>query len=392
MKILVICQYYYPEPFRINEICEEMVKKGNEVTVLTGLPNYPEGKVYKEYKFLKRRKENINGVNVIRSFEIGRRKGIFFRALNYASFMISASIKAFFIKEKFDIVYVYQLSPISMVKPAIIYKRKNKTKIVLYCLDLWPDSIKTFGINENSKIYKIIDKYSKKIYNSVDKILISSSMFSENFEAMKTEYVPQYSDQILRKKQKNDSKKVNFVFAGNIGKAQSIETIIKAANELKTENNIMFHIIGDGSELDNIKAMVQNYKLNNVTFYGRVNLNEMQKYYNLADAMLITLGKDKFLAKTLPGKTQSCMATGNAIIAAADGEIMKIIEKSNCGYCVHAEDYKGLAEKIKQFSKLNEDEKNQLQENAYNYYNLNFSKSNFIEKTINTLREECINV
>ena len=120
MKILVICQYYYPEPFRINEICEEMVKKGNEVTVLTGLPNYPEGKIYKGYKFLKRRKENINGVNVIRSFEIGRRKGIFFRALNYASFMISASIKAFFIKEKFDIIYVYQLSPISMVKPAIL--------------------------------------------------------------------------------------------------------------------------------------------------------------------------------------------------------------------------------------------------------------------------------
>lgn len=392
MKILTICQYYYPEPFKINEICEEMVRRGNEVTVLTGLPNYPDGKIYNGYKFLKKRKEKINGVNVIRNFEIARRKGVIFRALNYLSFAISASIRAFFLKDEFDVIYVYQLSPISMAKPAITYKRKNKTKIVLYCLDLWPDSIKTFGIKENSKIYTLIDKYSKKIYSSVDRILISSSMFNENFKNLEPKYVPQYSEQLLSKKQNEKSDKMNFIFAGNIGKAQSIETIIKAANELKDKNNILFHIIGDGSELSNIQLMSKNYNLNNVIFHGRVSLNEMQHYYNLADAMLVTLGKDDFLAKTLPGKVQSCMATGNAIIGAANGEIMNVISKANCGYCVDAEDYKALATKIEEFSELSEDEKSKLQENAYNYYSLNFSRDKFIEKTMNALKEECINV
>ena len=217
-------------------------------------------------------------------------------------------------------------------------------------------------------------------------------MFNENFKNLEPKYVPQYSEQLLSKKQNEKSDKMNFIFAGNIGKAQSIETIIKAANELKDKNNILFHIIGDGSELSNIQLMSKNYNLNNVIFHGRVSLNEMQHYYNLADAMLVTLGKDDFLAKTLPGKVQSCMATGNAIIGAANGEIMNVISKANCGYCVDAEDYKALATKIEEFSELSEDEKSKLQENAYNYYSLNFSRDKFIEKTMNALKEECINV
>lgn len=392
MNILVVCQYYYPEPFRINEICEELVKNENKVTVLTGLPNYPNGKIYKGYRFFKRRKENINGVNIIRTFEIGRRNGIFFRVLNYISFAISASIKAFFIKEKFDLVYVYQLSPISMVKPAIVYKRKNNVKMVLYCLDLWPESIKTFGITEKSKIYKIIDKYSKKMYENADKILVSSNSFRDNFNNKLIEYVPQYSADILKKKKNIISEKTNFVFAGNVGKAQSMKTIVKAAKELINEKNILIHIVGDGSELENTKQMAKDYNLENLIFHGRKNIEEMQKYYDMADAMIVTLGKDNFLSKTLPAKVQACMSTGNAIVAAADGEIKTVIEDAKCGYCTPAEDYMALAEQIKHFSKLNVEEKEKLRSNAYKYYNNYFSKDNFIAETLKILKEEIENV
>lgn len=392
MKILVVCQYYYPEPFKINEICEEFVKRGNEVTVITGLPNYPKGKIYKGYRFFKRRNENINGVDVIRTFEIGRRKGIIFRALNYFSFMISASIKTFFMKEKFDVIYVYQLSPITMVKPAITYKKKNNTKMVLYCLDLWPESIKAFGITERSKIYKFIDKYSKKIYESTDKILVSSNNFRGNFNNKPTEYVPQYSEDILKKKTSTKSEKMNFVFAGNVGKAQSMETIVKAAKELINEKDILIHIVGDGSELENTKQMAKSYKLENLIFHGRKNIEEMQKYYDMADAMLVTLGKDDFLSKTLPAKVQACMSTGNAIVAAADGEIKTVIEDANCGYCTPAEDYMALAEQIRHFSKLNVAEKEKLRSNAYEYYNNYFNKDNFIKKTLTNLKEKIENV
>lgn len=395
MKILVVCQYYYPEQFRINDICETLVKKENEVTVLTGLPNYPRGKVSKEYKFFRKRKEKINGVNVIRSFEIGRRRGIIFRVLNYLSYMISASIKACFMKEQFDVVYVYQLSPILMAVPGIIYKKRHNTKMVLYCLDLWPESVTTFGIKENTLIYKLIDKISRKIYNKADEILVSSETFKQDIKKklkqdIKIEYIPQYSENILSAKTHKWHKEINFVFAGNIGKAQSVETIIKAANELKENYNIKIHIVGDGSSLQECKDLVKKLNLNNVIFYGKKELNEMQQYYNLADAMLVTLTKDAFASKTLPGKVQSCMATGNPIIAAADGETKKIIENAKCGYCVPAEDYKALANKMIEFASKTKVEIAELENNSQEYYNKNFKKDIIINKLIKVLEKEGI--
>ena len=149
MKILVVCQYYYPEPFRISDICETLVEKGHEVTVLTGLPNYPEGRVLDEYRYGKKRNEVINGVKVIRSFEIGRGSNKLKLFLNYFSFTVSASLKTFFLmKEKFDVVLVNQLSPVMMGIPAMVYKKKHKKKILFYCLDLWPDSLAAGGLKK----------------------------------------------------------------------------------------------------------------------------------------------------------------------------------------------------------------------------------------------------
>lgn len=395
MKILVICQYYYPEQFRINDICETLVKKGNEVTVLTGLPNYPLGKVCKEYKFFRKRKEVVNGVNIIRNFEIGRRKGILFRILNYLSYMISASIRTSFLKEDFDIVYVYQLSPILMAIPGIVYKNKHNVKLVLYCLDLWPESVVTFGIRKNTLIYKMLDKISKKIYNKADKIVVSSKTFKEDINGKnetekEIEYLPQYSEKVLHPKKYQKHKEINFVFAGNVGKAQTVETIIMAANELKNIKNIKIHIVGEGSSLQNCKNLTKEFRLNNVIFHGKRDLEEMQSYYDLADAMLVTLSSDEFASKTLPGKIQACMATGNPIIAAANGETKKIIEEAKCGYCVPAEDSKGLANMMLDFSKKTSNEMNMIGKNSLNYYNENFNKEIIINKLVEILKKEGI--
>ena len=148
MKILVICQYYLPEPFRISDLCEEFVKLGHEVSVVTGTPNYPEGRIYCGYRHGKRRNEVMNGVHVHRCFTIGRRSGKLFRFFNYFSYSISASIYASHMKEKFDIVFVNQLSPVMMANPAIKYKNKHNVKMFLYCLDLWPESLTVGGIKK----------------------------------------------------------------------------------------------------------------------------------------------------------------------------------------------------------------------------------------------------
>lgn len=385
MKILVVCQYYYPEQFRINDICEELVKEGNEVTILTGLPNYPEGIVPKEYKFNKKRKEKINGVNVIRCFEIGRRHGILFRMLNYFSFEISGKIKAKKLKEEYDQVLVYQLSPIFMAIPAIAYTKKHNTNLTIYCLDLWPQSITVFGIKENSIIYKIIAKKCKKIYNSANRILITSNTFKKYFEKIcdkqiEIGYLPQYAENKLSyKEQKQKEKYFNYVFAGNIGKAQGTEIIIKAANELRENEDIKFHIIGAGSELESCKLLAKKYNLQNITFYGKKTESEMQPYYDMADAMIVTLIKDEFASMTLPGKVQACMLTGNAVIASANGEAAETIKKAECGYVSEAENYKKLAENILKFSTLQQTEKEKMRKNAHKYYMENFAKQQFFE-------------
>ena len=393
MNILVICQNYYPEQFRITDICEELVKRGENVTVLTGLPNYPKGKIEKGYRWFRKRREVINGVNVIRTWEIGRRTGNLFRMLNYFSYAFSATIKTLFMTKKYDIVYVYQLSPILMAIPGIIYKKIHKKKLVLYCLDLWPDSLKAGGISEQSSIYKIFEKISNKIYNQSDEILVTSKSFIDNMKNklkkdINITYLPQYAEEVLElKKKTEDSKELNLVFAGNIGKAQSVQTIIEAAENIeKIGANIKIHIVGNGSEYETCKKQAENVK--NIEFYGSKPITEMQYFYDMADAMLVTLDSKSFSSSTLPGKVQACMKTGNPIIAAANGETQIIINEAKCGYCVEAENAQQLTDAIIKFNNLPREEKDILSNNAIKYYNKNFSKKIFIDKLLNILNKK----
>ena len=395
MKILVVCQYYYPEPFRITEICESLVSKGHEVVVVTGLPNYPEGKVLKDYRFWKKRNESLNGVKILRCFEIGRGKNKFALLLNYLSFVISASFRVLFIDNKNDVILVNQLSPVLMAIPAIIYKIKHKKRILLYCLDLWPDSLAAGGIKLNSILYKMFYYISKWIYYSADLILISSQMFEKYFtETLEINssiihHLPQFAEDLYTSNTKMKShadkysKIFNFVFAGNIGVAQSVETIIHAANLVKDMNNIFFHIVGDGSKLEECKKIVDELDIQNIAFYGRKSVEEMPKYYAMADAMLVTLQKDRYLSFTLPGKIQSYMAAGKPILGALNGEASRVIMDAKCGYTCDAEDFKTLAKIIKDFC-IDENIR-QMGTNAKEYYNENYSKDKFMFSLINNL-------
>ncbi len=385
MKILVVCQYYYPEPFRISDICETLVKNGHDVTVLTGLPNYPEGKVHDGYRRGKKRKELINGVEVIRSFEIGRGNNKLGLFLNYFSFTISASVKTIFMKDDFDLILVNQLSPVMMGIPAILYKKKHNKKMLLYCLDLWPASLSAGGIQENTIVYKAFLKLSKWIYNSSDLILITSKMFESYLNNViglndkNIKHLPQYAEDLFSQSIATfEDDNFNLVFAGNIGDIQSVETIIKAANELKHHTKIIFHIVGDGSKLEECKQLAESFELENIIFYGRCPVNEMPYYYGMADAMLITLKDDKILSYTLPGKVQSYMAAGKPIIGAINGETRHVIEEAECGLCCDAEDYRALANLILEFR--NSDKKELMGLNSKQFYFKNYSKEKFMKE------------
>lgn len=395
MKILVICQYFYPEQFKINDICTQLVQEGNEVTVLTGLPNYPSGKVDRKYKWFKHRIEKFNRVQIIRCWLIGRGTGMVRLALNYVSFAISSSIKSLFLKRNFDIILVYQLSPITMALPAIILKKLSKKPLVLYCHDLWPDSIASAGITEKNKIYRILLKFSKWIYKNADEIFISSRLFNEYFIntigiSKPITYLPVYAESLFEERSitKRPVDTLNLVFAGNIGEMQSVETIIYAANELKNFKHIKWHIIGDGSSRRKCEELAKKLELKNVVFYGYRPLSEMPNFYGLADAFLVTLKANKTISYTLPNKVQSYMATAKPIIGAIDGETKMIIEESQCGICAPAEDYKALAHNILKF-----DENKDLQaiygEKARKYYDEHFSKNVYMMR-LNALLKKLI--
>jgi len=391
MKILVVCQYYYPEPFRISDICETLVKNGHEVTVLTGLPNYPEGKILDDYRYGKKRSEVINGVKVIRCFEIGRGNSNLKLFLNYFSFSVSASFKALFLKEKFDVIFVNQLSPVMMGIPAIFYKKKHNRKMLLYCLDLWPDSLAAGGIKERSIIYKVFKKLSKWIYSSADSIAVTSSMFKDYYKytlGLNMEnviHLPQYAEDLFSESVEATKKnKFNFVFAGNIGDMQSVETIVKAANELRDRTDITFHIVGDGSKLEECKLLSIELGLENILYYGRRPVSEMPQYYGLADAMLITLKNNRNISYTLPGKVQSYMAARKPIIGAINGETNHVIQEARCGWACAAEDYKELAKLILHF--CNSDNKEEMAANSHEYYIKNYSKERFMLELENNLK------
>lgn len=392
MKILVICQYYYPEIIGLTDICEELVKRKHDITVLTGLPNYPEGKISKEYRFFRKRKEDINGVKVKRCLEIGRKKGKIWLCINYISFAISSIFNIFFLKNKYDEVFCYQHSPITMALAAVLYKKIHNKKLTLYCFDLWPESLKSYDIKENSMVFKIMYSISNYIYKNCDKIIISSKPFKEYFvnilhiEADKIVYIPQHSIDFGANYFQKTNEKIHFLFAGNIGQMQNIECIINAVNQMKEKNKFVVDIVGYGSNYENLVQMTKDLKIeDNILFHGRKNQEEIKEYYNNADAMLLTLKGDNFVSKTLPLKLQSYMSTGKPIFAAIEGAASEIIEESNCGVCVKPNDYITLSKFMSDYIN-NKEEYDGLGTNGRKYFEENF---NFFT-SINKLEKELL--
>lgn len=385
MKILVVCQYYAPEPVRISDICEELVRRGHEVDVITGVPNYPMGKIYDGYRGGEKRDEVIGGVHVHRSFTVGRRNGALFRFLNYYSFALSSSIYAAMLEKKYDVVLVNQLSPVMMACAGVEYKKKYSVPLVYYCLDLWPESLVAGGVKRGSLTYKMFDKISGKLYSRADKILVTSKNFRTYFEKQfgisrnKLSYLPQYAEDLFKPTPPESKETVDLTFAGNIGAAQSVETIIRAAAELSDVKGLRFNIVGDGSALAACRQLAAELGVGNVVFHGRKPLEAMPRFYREADAMLVTLSDDPLISMTLPGKVQTYMAAGKPLIGAINGETPEIIADAGCGLCGPAEDHHALAENIRAFLCA---DKEQLGRNSAEYYQKHFRKDAFVDTLI----------
>lgn len=390
MKILIICQHYWPEQFRITDIGESLVNKGCKVTVLCGLPNYPSGKISNDYKHHKNRVEIRNGVKILRVNEFPRRNNVFSRLINYYSYPYFATKYLKKNKIEFDVVLAIGLSPIMMVRPAIYLKNKYKCKIILYEMDLWPESLLAGGIKKNSLIYNYYKKISAQIYCKFDKILVTTNehiSYIKNLkhcENLDISYLPQYAESIFEDNDFNNDNNdlINLLFAGNIGKAQDVDTIINAASLLQNESKFKFHIVGDGSELSKVRRLANKLQVSNVTFYGQKPLDEMLAFYKLADVMLVTLDNKSFANITIPGKIQSYMAAGKPIIGAVNGSTANLIADNGIGFVCPSGDYQSLAALIKG---LDLSVLKSLGKKSADIYFRNFRKEHFIDSLYNYL-------
>ena len=392
MKILLVTQYYWPENSIVTDIAESLQQKGNDVTVLTGLPNYPQGFIYKEYCKGKNRKETHNGVHIVRSKIIERKHNVFFRLLNYYSFPHYANKLVKKIDDDFEIVLAIEESPILLAKPAIKYAKLYNKKLLMYEMDLWPESLLAGGINPKSLIYKHYKKVSANIYSNFNKIIVSTKEHIEyikklpNCENLDIEYLPQYADTVFENSDYEmvDNGVIDLMFAGNIGISQSSDVIIRAASLLKNDEKIKFHIVGTGSDLERIKQLANKLATTNVIFYGYKKLDEMPELYKLADVMIVSLEDKSYANTTVPGKVQSYMAAGKPIIGAINGSCRNFILENKIGYCVSSGDFEELARLIKT---LNLSELKKIGKHAREVYFQKYNKERFIETLNSELKE-----
>lgn len=388
MKVLVVSQYFMPETFIINELVLEMENLGHEVTVLTGKPNYPEGSIFKGYRRSGVQSEKYsNTINILRVPLRPRGKGGAVNlALNYLSFVFYASFLGLWLlrKRKFDVIFVFAVSPITAAIPAIILKFIKRTPLALWVLDLWPESLVVTKFVKNRFLLKMVELLVKVIYRCSDVILAQSVRFIQpikmhsgstevlyypnSFKKLKNEGNPELPKEVQNLLNENFC----VVFAGNIGKAQSVETIVKAATLIEDLHNVKIVFVGSGSMLDWIQEQKTKHGIKNIECLGRFDIQYIPTIYAGSKALLLTLNSDDILQFTLPWKTQSYMAAAKPIVGAIDGEGARVIQESRCGFVGPAENANVLAENIRKISSLKEDELYHIGQNGFEYFEKNF--------------------
>ena len=395
MKLLVVTQYFWPESFRINDLVTSLVEHGHEVTVLTGKPNYPDGETFKEFLSTKSNYNHYNGAKIIRVPMLARGNGKTSLFLNYISYAVSASIFGVWAlrKEKFDSIFTYQLSPITVGIPAIIIRAIKKIPLVFLVLDLWPESLEAVGVVRSKLILKCVGLLVSFIYARSDLILAQSKSFIPEIKKYvhidsRIEYFPSWAEsaitmQDVQPAPEIDSKMGVFkvMFAGNIGEAQDFPAILAAADRLRKYKKIQWLIIGDGRKADWVKEKISQMGLDeHVLMLGRYPVQRMPSFFQHADALLVTLKNEPVFSMTIPAKLQAYLAAKKPILAMLNGEGANIIQRSSAGISCAAGDDKALAATVLKLYEMDAKSRDALGRNGFEFGIKEFDRFKLINK------------
>ena len=361
MRILVVSQYFWPENFRVNDLVAEWVSRGHGVTVLTGLPNYPDGRVFESFRADAARFFEYAGAPVIRVPMVPRGEGGLQLALNYASFAISACIVgAWRLRgREFDVIFVFEPSPVTVGLPAVLQRRLKRAPLAFWVLDQWPETLVAVGAARSPWVLTAVGRLVSFIYRRCDLLLAQSRSFIPQIRRYagprpRVEYFPSWSDSTPAAGHADPAPEVpplpgvfTVLFAGNIGDAQDFPAILDAAERLKDRPDIRWIVVGDGRRAEWVAAEAQRRGLHErFLLLGRFPLERMPSFFESADALLVSLRPDPIFAMTIPGKVQSYLAAGRPLLGMLDGEGAELIERGGAGLVCRAGDSTGLATNV----------------------------------------------
>ena len=405
MKILVVTQYFWPENFRINDLSLGLKKKGHEVQILTGVPNYPGGRFFTGYNFFGPLFETYEDIPVFRVPLIPRGNGSRFRlALNFFSFVFFACFLGPIHRlGTIDLIFIYEPSPITVCLPALLLKKLKSAPVMFWMQDLWPESLSATGAVRSKKILKMVDILVRFIYRGCDRILVQSRAFIEPVKRQGCDqnrilYFPNSAEELYEpvKLESNAYERAVMpdgfcvTFAGNIGAAQDFGTILKTAELLKGYTEIKWVIIGDGRMFPWVQNQVIKRGLNDTVYMlGRYPAETMPRFFALSDVLLVTLKKEPIFALTIPSKIQSYLACAKPIAAALDGEGAKVIEEAGAGMACPAENPKALAETVLKFYNMSETDQKEMGKKGREYFEKHFEREMLFDRLEGWMKKVC---
>lgn len=364
-RILVVCQYFYPETFRGNDVAFYWAEQGHDVHVVTGIPNYPVGKFYPEYGIFKKCHEVIRGAKVTHLPIVPRGNNKIMLMLNYFSYLIVAWLYIFFhaMFHKYDLVFCQQLSPVMMSSPAVLYKKLRHVPLYTWVLDLWPESLTVVGGINNRCVLAFFNWFVKSEYKNSDRILTSSRSFDESILQYgdykdKIIYYPQWAEDSFSKGDVYNSqiptlpKGFKIMFAGAVGEAHGFECNMQAVLLTKEYKNIKWIIVGDGRKLEWVRLFVKEHGLEETVYtLGRYPVETMPQFFEQADVMLVSLTNSPLFNLYAPAKISAYMAAGKPIITVLNGEGGEMVREAGCGWGIKAGDAENLAKLVIELSK-----------------------------------------
>lgn len=397
-RILVYTNHYDPEYFKINDIVKWLSDEGANVSVITGNPNYPLGKLYDGFSLLGS-KETINKeLTIYRLPLITRGKGAKFRiALNYLTYFLSSmifTVWCLFFHKKYDVIFVHHTSPPLLFIPALLYKKIIKSKAILWDLDMWPQTLESMDLIKNKRIINVLENIFKQLYRGFDKVLIGSKSYEtiakNRVNKEKIEYFPNWADDIFEKlaleinlPKKEDE--IIITYTGNIGEAQGFEVLVNALKESKNKK-IVFHFVGSGRYKDQLKKLVSENNLNSkIHFFDPVTSKDLIPFFEKTHYLFLSLKNTKLFSQTVPAKLQTYLAIGKPIISLISGETKDLLTKNNCGFHAESEAEEVLIEIIQNLDKVSFYEYENFSKNSKQLFKDQFSSINRKNQIISNL-------